>query len=206
MSRSARCTVLLLAALLPACVGGTGRRDLGSWMEARGADVMDLVGIRIGVGIGLGAYVRATEYLQLGIMYRGPTETSLVGRSGSVREEGFQVRGVPCAMFGTIGRYGGLWTESSHEIMLPGYSNRADVVPPIRREIVAGVVPLDGLADDWEASFGAGAHVLILGVEAEVRPLQLLDFIAGLLGYDPAGDDVPVLESGEAVPRPAAES
>jgi hypothetical protein len=139
-------------------------------------------------------------------MRRGPTETALVGGGGSVHDDSVRVRGVPCAMFGTIGRYGGLWTETSREIMLPFYSNREDVVPPIRREVVAGVVPLDGLADDWEASFGAGVHALILGVEAEVRPLQVIDFVGGLLGYDPAGDDVPVLESGESTPRAAAES
>jgi hypothetical protein len=204
MRPTAALAVLLLAAL-PACAGLTGRRDLGSWFEARGADLMDVVGVRVGVGIGLGGYVRATEWAQLGIMRRGPSEQSLVGGSGSVREEGFRVRGVPCAMFGTIGRYGGLWTETSREIMLPGYSNRGDVTPPIRREVVAGVVPLDGLDDDWQASFGAGVHLLILGFEAEVRPLQVIDFVGGLLGYDPAGDDVPVLESGEAPPR-AAES
>jgi hypothetical protein len=198
-------TALLLLALLPACVGGTGRRDVGSWMEARGADFMDMLGVRVAVGVGLGAYVRATEWLQLGFMRRGPLDTSLVGGSGSVREDSFQVRAVPCAMFGTIGRYGGLWTETSREFMLPGYSNRDDVVSPIHREIVAGVVSVDGRGDDWQYSFGAGVHAVILGVEAEVRPLQIFDFFAGLLGYDPSGDDVPVLESGES-PRPAAES
>jgi hypothetical protein len=198
---------VLLLAVLPACVGPAGRRDLGSWLEARGADAMDVVGVRLGVGIGLGAYVRATEWAQLGLMRRGPADSALVGgSSGSVRDEGFRVRGVPCAMFGTIGRWGGLWTETSREIMLPAYSNRGDVVPPIRREVVAGAVPLDGLADDWRFAFGAGVHAVILGVEAEVRPLQVLDFLGGLLGYDPSGDDVPVLESGEPLPRPAAES
>lgn len=198
--------VLLLAALLPGCVSAAGRRDLGSWLEARGADAMDVVGLRIGVGIGLGAYVRATEWAQLGLMRRGPSESSLVGGSGSVREEGFRVRGVPCAMFGTIGRWGGLWTESSREIMLPAYSNRGDVIPPIRREIVAGAVSLDGSQDDWRWSLGAGVHAVILGLEAEVRPMQVLDFLGGLLGYDPSGDDVPVLESDAPLPRAAAES
>jgi hypothetical protein len=200
MQRRARALLLLLPLLsmLGACAGPAGRRDVGGWFTARGADFMDVLGLRIGVGIGLGAYVRATEWVQLGMMWRGPSETSLVGASGSVRTEGFQVRGVPCAMMGTIGRYGGLWSEYSREVMLPGYTNRRDVVPPIRREVFAGVVPPDGLADDWEASFGIGVHAVVLGLEAEVRPLQFLDFLAGLLGYDPSGDDVPVLDPGEA--------
>ena len=197
MHRRARALLLLLP-LLAGCAGTAGSRDVGGWFTARGADFMDIFGLRIGVGIGLGAYVRATEWVQLGMMWRGPSETSLVGASGSVRTEGFKVRGVPCAMFGTIGRYGGLWSEYSHEVMLPAYTNRRDVVPPIKREAFAGVVPPDGLADDWEASFGAGVHAVVVGLEAEVRPLQLLDFLAGLLGYDPSGDDVPVLEPGEA--------
>jgi len=65
--------VLLLAAL-PACAGSAGRRDLGSWFEARGADLMDVVGVRVAVGIGLGGYVRATEWAQLGLMRRHADE------------------------------------------------------------------------------------------------------------------------------------
>lgn len=203
MLRRARLAALLLL-VVTGCAGPSGRRDVGSWFQARGADFMDIFGVRIGVGIGLGAYVRATEWAQLGLMWRGPTETYLVGLSGSVREEGFRVRGVPCAMFGTIGRYGGLWTESSREIMLPAYTNRNDVLKPIRREIIAGVVSLDGSGDDWQASFGFGVHAIIVGFEAEIRPLQIGDFLAGLLGYDPAGDDVPVIDSGESARSHAA--
>ena len=39
---------------------------------------------------------------------------------------------------------------------------------------------------------GAGLHLLLLGVEAEVHPFEIIDFVAGLVGYDPSGDDVPV--------------
>jgi hypothetical protein len=204
MLRRAPLAALLLL-LATGCAGPSGRRDFGGYLQARGADFMDIFGVRIGVGIGLGAYVRATEWAQLGMMWRGPSGTYLVGTAGSARDVGFRVRGVPCAMFGTIGRYGGLWVESSREIMLPGYTNRFDVVPPIRREIVAGVVPPNGLEDDWQASFGFGFQAVVVGFEAEVRPLQVFDFLAGLLGYDPAGDDVPVVESGESA-RPHAAS
>ena len=101
-------------------------------------------------------------------------------------------------MFGTIGRYGGLWFESTSEIMLPLYSNRDEPQSPIRREVVAGVVSPDGREDDWRGSFGVGAHLLLVGAELEVRPWQVVDLLAGLAGYDPSGDDVPVVRSSDA--------
>src|SRR5262249_49284362 len=116
MLRRARPLALLLL-VLAGCAGPSGRRDVGGWLQARGADFMAIFGVRLGVGIGLGVYVRATEWAQLGLMWRGPSETSLVGPGGTAHDESFRVRGLPCAMFGTIGRYGGLWTESSREIM-----------------------------------------------------------------------------------------
>jgi hypothetical protein len=195
------CAGLLLALLgsSPACAGTAGRRDLSSWMEARGADLMDVFGLRIAAGVGLGVYARATEYVQLGVMYRGPAESRLVVSSETPHTEDFRVRGVPCVMAGTIGRYGGLWFENTREVMLPLYDNRDDPQSPIRREIVAGLVSLDGRGDDWRGSFGAGVHALLVGGEFEVRPWQAVDFLAGLIGYDPSGDDVPVI--GEAEPE-----
>ena len=198
---------LLLApalALSGGCAGLTGPRDAGSWLGARGADMMDVVGVRLGVGVGLGAYVRITQSAQLGFMLRGPAETELVGASETARNDSFEVRGVPCVMVGTIGRYGGLWSERSSEVMIPFYSTRDALHSPIRRAIIAGVVPLDGRADNWRGEIGAGLHLVILGAEAEVRPLELVDFFAGLLGYDPSGDDVPVGEAGPGPPAPSA--
>ncbi len=185
---------LLLALLLPAlgCAGATGRLDVGSWFEARGADLMDTVGVRVGVGVGLGAYARVTRYAQLGFMFRGPAERSLVGGSESARSQDFQPRALPCLMFGTIGRYGGLWTENTRELMLPGWSNRDGLRSPIQRESLSGSVSHDGSADGWEHELAVGLHVILLGAEVGVRPFQIVDFFAGLFGYDPSGDDVPV--------------
>ena len=199
---AARLRAGLLLALLgasAACAGPAGRRDVSSWMEARGADFMDVFGLRVAVGVGLGVYARATEYMQLGVMYRGPAESRLVVSSETPHTEDFRVRGVPCVVAGTIGRYGGLWYENTREVMLPLYDNRDDPQSPIRREIIAGVVSLDGSADDWRGSFGVGVHALLIGGEFEVRPWQAVDFLAGLIGYDPSGDDVPVV--GEAAPE-----
>jgi hypothetical protein len=190
-------TALLGLLLLAGCAGPSGRRDVGSWLEARGADLMDTVGARVAVGPGLGVMARATRWLQLGAMLRGPSEQDLAGASTGAGDE-FTMRSVPCFMFGTIGRYGGAWFETSRELAIPGYSTRDDVLGGIQRNIIAGVVSLDGRDDRWEWSLALGAHLLLLGADVEVRPLEALDFLAGLVGYDPSGDDVPVAPGGEA--------
>ena len=189
--------VLALPALLATgCAGPTGRRDAGSWLEARGADLMDVFGVRAGVGVGLGAYVRATEYAQLGFMLRGPSESTLGSASEASLGDSFRVRSVPCLMFGTIGRYGGVWFDSTREFMVPGWSSRDEPRSPIRRDTVAGIVPPEGQQDDWRGEIGIGVHLLLVGVEIELRPWQLVDFLGGLVGYDPSGDDVPVAGAG----------
>ncbi len=195
-SRRALALLLLLPVLLASgCAGLTGRRDVGSWFEARGADVMDVFGVRLGVGVGVGAFVRATEYAQLGFMVRGPSEATLVGASETSRSDSFRVRSVPCLELGTIGRYGGLWYDSTREVMLPGWSSRDAARSPIRREIIAGFVPVDGRLDDWRGEIGVGLHVFVFGFEAELRPFEVVDLLGGLVGYDPSGDDVPVAGS-----------
>lgn len=194
MTRRLLLPVLLLAAA--GCVSPAGPRDTAGWFSARGADLMDVVGVRVMLGPGLGVYVRATEYAQLGAVFRGPSERTVP------TPEGQAIRSVPCFVFGTIGRYGGAWFERASEVMLPGWSSRDDDPLLIDREVVAGIVPLHGEDDRWRASFGAGVHLLLVGVEAEVRPLQVLDLLAGLVGYDPSGDDVPVASSaGEDRPE-----
>jgi hypothetical protein len=182
--------LVLAAAMAPGCAVSQGRRDPPGWLAARGADFMDIVGLRVYVGPGLGAYVRATQYVQLGILKKGPGEQDLPAPKGD------DLRAIPCVGFGTIGRYGGLWLEGSSEVMFPGWSSRdrapsAESPLAIRRETLAGYVAPHGELDMWRESFGLGAHLLLAGVEAEVRPFQLIDFLGGIAGYDPAGDDLP---------------
>lgn len=178
---------LLLALLATSCASPTGRRDTASWLEARGADAMDVVGLRVGAGAGLGVYVRATEIVQFGFMRRGSQDAQYIGTTDR------RLRAVPCVMFGTIGRYGGVWFDTHDEFMFPTYSSRDHGdLPAIQREVLAGAVTLDGSGDRLAGSFGLGAHLLLFGAEAEVRPFEIVDLLAGLLGYDPSSDDIPV--------------
>ncbi|GJM21761.1 MAG: hypothetical protein DHS20C15_16760 [Planctomycetota bacterium] len=178
--------MLLLLCVSGGCVSSAGPRDALGWLEARGADAMDVIGVRVALGPGLGVHARATRYMALGAMWRGPTERELPHPKDG------QLRSVPCFFFGTIGRYGGAWFESSSEYMLPGWSTRDADPLLIEREVIAGYVTPHGEADSWEQSFGVGAHLLLAGAEVEVRPWEVLDFVAGLIGYDPSSDDVPV--------------
>lgn len=155
---------------------------------------MDVVGVRVGLGVGLGVYARVTQLMQLGFMLRGPSERFLP------RPKDVQVRAVPCFMVGTIGRYGGAWFDTTSEVMLPGWSTRDSELFYIDREVIAGYVTPHGRGDRWRWSVGAGVHVVLAGVEVEVRPFEVLDLLAGLLGYDPSSDDVPVLAPGGSAP------
>ncbi len=187
-------------ALAPGCASAAGPRDTLGWMEARGADLMDVFGVRVAFGAGLSAYVRATEYVQLGFVLRGPDQRELP------KPEDSRLRSVPCFMVGTIGRYGGAWFDTTRELMFPAWSSRDEDVLNIDRRVIAGYVSPHGRQDNWRGAFGAGVHLVLVGVEAEVFPWEIWDFVAGLVGYDPSGDDVPVGPPSDEDPDRAAES
>jgi len=182
----AKAAAALLLTLTAGCVSASGPRDTAGWLEARGADFMDMFGVRLGFGAGLGAYVRVTEYAQLGFMMRGPDQRELP------KPEDTNLRSVPCLMVGTIGRYGGAWFDATRELMVPGWSSRDRDGLYIDREVIAGYVSPHGRLDNWRGSVGGGVHLLLIGAAAEVNPYEIFDFLGGLVGYDPSGDDVPV--------------
>lgn len=200
-ARGRRAFVLLaLLVLASGCSSLPGRRDVGSWFEARGADLMDIASVRLGLGVGIGAYARATQFVQLGFMSRGPGDLRAIEGPGTESGVATRPRAVPAWMVGTWGRYGGAWLDSTWEIALPGYTVR-----DVRRRVLAGRLSPDGLEDPWRSSFGAGVHAVLVGVEGEVRPFEVIDFLGAFFGLDPSGDDVPLVEL-EDQPPPEASS
>lgn len=47
-----------------------------------------------------------------------------------------------------------------------------------------------GLGPDYSSTeIGASLHLLIIGADVDVDPMELLDLVAGLVGFDPRHDD-----------------
>ena len=120
-------------------------------------DFVDVVRLRVRVGPGIAADVRATELASV-----------FVGSYGSV--------------------YAGL----------PGPRNRRRPKLPIGLESRSGVQVsvADATAegnigpDYGPAEIGVGVHLLIVGVDVGVEPLELLDFVTGLVFIDLRNDDL----------------
>ncbi len=127
------------------------------WVPNRVFDVLDVVRLRVRVGPGFSACVRATE----------AADAALGGHA-------------------TI--YAGL----------PGPRNSPQIPWPAGLETSAGlelsVVEVGSEEDRHGPQYGplevgAGAQVLLLGLDAGIDPFDALDLLAGILFLDPKGDD-----------------
>jgi hypothetical protein len=120
-------------------------------------DLFDVVRLRVRVGPGIAADVRATE---LASVFVGSYDSVYVG--------------------------------------LPGPRNRPKPKLPIGFENRHGVQVsvIDGTAegnfgpDYGPTEIGVGVHLLIIGLDVGVEPLELLDFVTGLVFIDLRGDDL----------------
>ena len=80
---------------------------------------------------------------------------------------------------------------------LPGPRETAELRSFAGREDLRGLVLLGVDATDdtphhpgfANTEFAVGAHLLLVGAEIGLDPVQLGDFLAGLIGLDPRGDD-----------------
>lgn len=145
---------------------------LGRYFRARGLDLVDIVSVRLSLGPGLLAHARATKWIALGVGSLGPATSWGLGFAVQDHVLGWGLR------------EGGLWTERRGEIGISTfYYCEAEV------EVIAGRRDDIGLLARGPWDVGAEAHLALVGLALDFRPDQVLDFIAGLIGNDPMGDD-----------------
>ncbi len=179
----------LLLALGSGCV-------LGTYAVDRTNDFVDMFGVRVSanLGIGLEANVRATELFQTGAGWSEKFAIGFKGRHYGVYEEKTRtspfietdwfpvIYPTPFALDRRVWRHG-----------LKG--NFPDI--DISRQMFLGCssdIPFtkDGTVTDYDRRYdevGFSVYLGMVGVDAEVRLLEVLDFVLGFFTIDPMGDD-----------------
>lgn len=170
--------VLTLALASSGCAGASGR----GWGADRLRDLADVVTLTASLGPGLGFHVGATRLVQVGAGVEGSDQLRVL-------------------RLGAVGRDAGIWTEQRLEGGLSVfYFNWLD-----RRPLLGSVgalttdagpprlvsMGLDASGDNDRGHFDVGlhAHVGLLGFSVALRLGELVDLLAGLIGFDLVGDD-----------------
>lgn len=136
-------------------------------------DLVDIFHLDIGFGLGMHANVHATRILQLGA---GASNLSRLGLDGR-----------------QIGNYGEQRMEISVlPLSLEYYERDANFAGTFR-----DFSTVDRREQLYESErdyfgFGGAVTVAIIGVQGEIRPSAIGDFVVGLAGFDPQGDDRPI--------------
>jgi len=162
---------LLLLALIGCCIGCAGGcRSLRNGMLNVVGDAGDIARLDVGASVGtdMGAHVMVTKLARL-------KSYSCDG----VYHSGFNVRNL------------GVWREDREDWAIGPLgegSLRADGhwIGNPRHAVTKGGAFLTESSDE----IGLGAHLFLVGVRAGVRPWQAVDLLAGLVGLDPAGDNL----------------
>jgi hypothetical protein len=181
--RNACLTLLALAAWCAGCAAQPAsdfppepapsfRERAGSYVAARGLDFADFLSLRIGVGPGLLAGARITEFVAIGAGSLGPPLPWSAGFKVEVH------------FLGWNRREGGVWTERRGEVGLSTLyycEAEGDVLSGNRERFGADArEPMD---------IGAELYFALLGAAVDVRLSDFPDFLAGIFGFDPDGDD-----------------
>ncbi len=142
----------------------------------RGADLMDCFTLQFGFGFGAHLNVHATDMIQLG------------GGAAAVSK------------LGTDKRQVGLLNESKAELAIfpfnPVHEKKLNALGSFREYRSSEDLPWRyQIHQDY---FGVGAEItaLILSLKAEVYPVELIDFIVGIPGFDLKHDDLPHRSDG----------
>jgi len=146
--------------------------SVGEYAENRALDLSQVLEVHVFNGDGGGVLLEATPLLQLGaVAYDGDA-------------------------LGWRGRWAGTWQESTHGVgfVFGGRGTTyqgAGWLSPDHQEEVYGTLPkLTGVPDNVLHWMYLRATVgLLVGVDVQVSLGEALDFAAGIVTWDPAGDD-----------------
>lgn len=149
----------------------------------RARDLADVFVLTVSAGPEVSADVQATDLVHLSVGGGAHGEAGFIGRH--VGTAGVMTLGLPVAPFiedGVLyGRF--VFTETS------GAWEEGDVQDECYIVHALGAGETNPKSDAWHAlDLEVGATVLV-GARVGLRPGELVDFLAGLLGLDPIGDD-----------------
>ena len=148
-------------------------RPVLDFLKKRFMDALDTFSFRISAGPGIRGHARVTKLTQIGIGYMGPAEGRTMGHT------------FPVYKLGYLKREGGLWQERTAEIGISLF-----YYYDTEGTYLAGNKMYWGSEDRGFWDIGIAGHWLLIGAEAEVRPDEIIDFVAGMFfGLDPMDDD-----------------
>lgn len=144
-------------------------------------DLLDIIHFDIGFGLGLHANVHATRMIQLG------------------------AGGSALSRLGLDGRHAGLFNEKRFELSVLPFSTEKYRIDGTLGNIndFDTATEREQLYEDVRDYFEVGAAVTagIVGVQADIRPSGILDFLVGWAGFDPQNDDHPINFARDKYPK-----
>jgi hypothetical protein len=184
--------LLLAAPLLTACASTSA----GDYFINRGADLVDILRMHVAAGMGVAVKAEATRFIHLGIVWEddcwawGLANREVCKWNESIWSWGLLVghwdeESVVGTSDGRVsGSYGWVFGEKGNGFQMADEHNMLDVL-----------------------TF-RGTLMLGIGIDLEIRVGEVLDFVAGIFQFDPAGDDIQAskMKKPAETAEPAAES
>jgi len=165
-----------------------------AYSRARALDLADCFSASVGAGLELSADAQATDLLHLGVGGGVHQEVGFVGRRyGAASVFSIFLPVTPFLEQVGYGRYAmevaGTWSED--DVQDECYVVHVLDKPPTN--------PRRAWIDAWDVEVGA---MVLVGGRVGIRPGQMLDFLGGWFGWDPAGDDARTDEPGSLESAP----
>jgi len=144
--------------------------EVAWYLPSRGADLLDIVGIEVGAGIGVHANIHATRYLQLGFGREYATRAGLMSRYPLVVDVELEDKA-----------FGWKWEFDLKRETLLGAAESIDIGD---EDVFKGYYK-----EVDPAAIGLSVFPGIVGASAEIKPHEIVDFILGIFTVDSLGDD-----------------